>query len=357
MLLLGVVTWMGLVGCSSESSQFSPEQIIDQSLKEVDSTVNYYAEAELTYADIENQAETMVMKEWRKDGKARIEMTSKDEDDKAISVLNGEMSMTYAVNEKKAYFFEEAELLELNQPSLKDQANFILNLIGDTHDISIEGEAEVVGRDTFHIVAKEKEKGSLFGDQELWIDKENWMVLKMISTSGDSQSESIYTKLDFDMDISDEMFSLDLPDDVEMINLNDFNDTSEVSLEEATSRLGKSFLYFTENDQLKIASIEKSELTGEINRVEIDMNYTKNELPLLTLSLFETSEDIGDLDLVQGEEPVTIRGQEGSYMEIGDTRTLFWQEDGMSYSIIIIDPNLTMDELKQMVEDMELTET
>lgn len=350
---LGVIL-IGLIGCSSDSSQFSPEQIIDNSLKEVNSSsVAYYGEAELTFTDMENKEQTMVMKEWRKDGKTRIEMESKDESEKSISVLNAKMFITYDMNKNQVYIMEDPELLKLNQPSLKDQANFILDLIRDTHEITIEGEEEIVGRDTYHIVAKEKEKNTLLGDQELWIDKENWMVLKMISTSGDSQSTSTYTKIDFKEEVSEDVFTINLPDDVEVINMDELNDTNEVSLEEAASSLGKAFLYFAENDEIKMASVEKTELKGEFDRVEININYMKNDLPLLTLSLFETPEDIGELDTLGGEESITLRGQEGTYTEMGDFRLLSWVENGMSYQIIMTDPNLTLEELKNMVEEME----
>src|SRR5699024_10551899 len=155
---------------------------------------------------------------------------------------------------------DDPELLEFNQPSPKEQVNNLLEMVRDTHEISSEGEAEIAGRDTYHLVAKAKEENTLFGDQELWIDKENWMVLKMI----------FYTKIDFNTKILADTFTLDLPDDMEMKNLDDMSNESEITLEEAKENIG-AFHYFPENEELDISTIEMIELQGELKRKEVNI--------------------------------------------------------------------------------------
>lgn len=355
-ILLGVII-MGIFGCSSETKQFSPDQVINNALEEEDLPEAYYGETESTTSEKGEKVDQYIMREWRSDdGKARVEATNKDGSDKSIAVNDGNEFISYEVDKNQAYMIDDPELLEFNQPSPKEQANNLLEMVRDTHDISSEGEAEIAGRDTYHLVAKAKEENTLFGDQELWIDKENWMVLKMISNTSDSKTEMVYTKIDFDPEIPAEIFTLDLPDDVEMKNLDDMSNESEITLEEAEENIG-SFYYFPETEELEISTIEMIELQGELNRKEVNMDYKKDGLPLLTLAVFDSPEDMDEEALeLPGEEAVTIRDQEGSFTESSGFRSLVWQEDGKNYSIILIDPNLTLEDLKKMTEEMELAE-
>src|SRR5699024_12586713 len=92
--------------------------------------------------------------------------------------------------------------------------------------------------------------------------KENWIVLKMIFNRGESKTEMVYTKIDFNPKILTDTFTLDLPDDVEMKNLDDMSNESEITLEEAKENIG-AFHYFPENEELDISTIEMIELQGE----------------------------------------------------------------------------------------------
>src|SRR5690625_1894696 len=356
MILLGVMI-LGLFGCSSETKQYSPDQVINNALEEKDLPGAYYGETESTTSEKGEKVDQYIMKEWRSDdGKARVEATNKDGSDESIAVNDGNEFISYEVDKNRAYMIDDPELLEFNQPSPKEQANNLLEMVRDTHEISSEGEAEIAGRDTYHLVAKAKEENTLFGDQELWIDKENWMVLKMIFNTGDSKTEMVYTKIDFNPKIPADTFTLDLPDDVEMKNLDDMSNESEITLEEAKENIG-AFHYFPENKELDISSIEMIELQGELKRKEVNIDYKKDDLPLLTLAVFDSPEEMDEEALeLPGEEAVTIRDQEGSFTESSGFRSLVWQEDGKNYSIILIDPNLTLEDLKEMTEEMELVE-
>lgn len=355
-ILLGVMI-MGLFGCSSETKQYSPEQVINNALEEADLPGAYYGEIESTTSEKGEKKEEIIMKEWRDDnGKTRVEATNKDGSDQSIAVNDGNEFISYEVGENQAYMIDDPELLEFNQPSPKEQANNLLDMVRDTHEITTEGDAEIAGRNTYHLIAKAKEENTLFGDQELWIDKENWMVLKMTLNSGESKTEMTYTKIDFDPKIPAKIFTLDLPADVEVKNLDDISNESEITLEEAKENIGE-FRYFPENEEMDISTIEMIELQGEIKRKEVNIDYKKDDLPLLTLSVFDSPEET-DEDTLEfpGEKAVTIRDQEGSFTESSGFRSLLWQEEGKNYSIILIDPNLTLEDLKEMTEGMEIVE-
>lgn len=354
--ILGVMVII-LSGCVSETSQFSPMQIIDKSLQEADDhNITYYGEVILEIVDLNDMPHTLYAKEWRKNGNVRIEIESEDQQDKSITILKEETLMYYDVNQNQLMLFEDPELLEASQFSFKEQAEYVLDLVRETHDVSIEGEETIVGRDAYHIVAKEKDQQSLLGDQEIWIDKETWLVLKMISILGDSQSESYYTFLDFNAKIPDDVFELDLPDDVDVVEMDDLLDLNEISMEGAIKLLEKPFWYFKETADVKIDRITAYNATNQFNRVEVSLDYVKNDLPYVILNIVESIEDADVLDSSMVEKQFEIRGEEATYMEMGDFRSLVWQEDGLNYSVVILDPNVKIEELQKMAEEMVLAE-
>lgn len=338
---------IGLYGCSSATNQYSPDQVIQNALEEA--TPAYYGEVEFIMND-QGKETREILREWRnKDGKTRIESQHQDGSNQTISVNDGSALTLYEVDQNKVYMIDDVEISSLNQPSPRDQVNMLLELIRDTHKLSTNEGEEVVGRDTYHIFAKANQSNTLFGDVELWIDNETWLIVKMILHTGDSETTMTYTTIDFDYKMSPDLFTVDLPEDVEVENLTGMLEPLEISLEDVPTKIGRSVVYFPETDELKISLIELYELQGEINRNEVSFNYTKNGLPLLTLSIFETADDMAD-DIVG--EMINIRNYEGAYSALGELRSILWNEDGMTYSILLIDPNLTVEEVIQMAEEM-----
>lgn len=349
---------MGLFGCSFQDNQYSPEQVINNAMKETDERLSYYGESSMKMGGEDMEQEEINIKEWRSaDGRVRVETSGESDENQALSVNDGTTLTLYQESLNQALVSEDGELLATMAPSPKEQANQLLKMVGDSHEISIEGEEKIAGRDTYHLVAKANGKETLLGDQELWVDKENWFVLKMISSSGDNYSEIIYTEIDFDKEIPNDIFVVDLPEDVEIQNLDELNETTEVTMEEAVEQVGQPLLYFTEKEDRDILRIETDELKGELARVEVNIEYEKDGLPLLTLAVFKTPADLDeDMPGLPGEEIVEIRETEGTTLDMGSFRTLFWEEDGLSYSLILNDPNLTFDEVIDWTTEMEIAE-
>ncbi|MBD1224069.1 LolA family protein [Virgibacillus halodenitrificans] len=355
---MGILTTFGALilssGCSTETSSYSPEQMINNALEEEENP-NYYGESLMEIYDNGEMIEKMRMKEWRsKDGKIRIETTDESEKDKVIVVNDGQTITTYDKKEKQATIIDDKEIIEFNQPSPKEQANAILEMIQETHEITSEGDEKIAGRNTFHLVAKPKEKSSLLGKQELWIDKENWMVLKMYSTSGNQTSKAIYTKIDVGATIPEKKFALHLAEDVEIKNLNELNKMKTVTLQQAREGLDTPFLYFPEENGMEISTIEQDDLTGLVERTEININYNKEDVPFLTLSVFESPKEEDETYTLPEEESVTVRNHEGSFIDMEGFRNLVWQEEGLTYSILIIDPSIPLEKLLQATEKMQI---
>lgn len=355
-VMIGVVM-MVLFGCSSQESKYSPDQVIKNALEKTTSLESYYAEVDMITKDNGKVIEEAHMKEWKADdGRARIETENKDGSDHTIAVNDGKTIMTYLVEENQVLQIDGEGLLDQPQQSLKEQVQFYLEGSRETHDIKAEGEEEIAGRKAHHFTANPKKAGTLLGEQEIWIDQENWLVLKIIVKVGDTEVEMIYTKVDLDPTFSDDIFVLDLPDDVAFEDLDSMFDTSEIPLQEVAEHIGKPVLYFPEKEGLEIFMIEKTELQGELGRTEVQIDYHKDGQPFMSMFVFETPEDLeGDIDFPD-EGSINIRNVEGSFMDESVMRLLSWQEDGLSYSVDLLDSDLTFEDVVQMADDMELVE-
>ncbi|MDV6377053.1 outer membrane lipoprotein carrier protein LolA [Sporosarcina sp. GW1-11] len=348
-----IVLSLGLAACSTEDNQYSPEQVINNAMKETEEPLSYYGEATMNVEE-----EELHFKEWRtKEGKFKMDMDGATAEERTVTVNDGQKITLYQESLNQALISEDGEMLAAMAPSPKEQAKQLLKVIGDTHTISIDEEEKIAGRTAYHLVAKADEKDTLIGDQELWVDKENWFVLKSISTSGDDKIAIEYTKIEFGKEFPDDTFTIELPEGVEIQNMDEMNQSTEVSIEEAAQHVGQPVLYFKEEDGRKIESIEMDDLTGALDRVEININYVKDDAPLFSLSLFKTPADLDSSDSkMPGEKAVEIRGVEGTTVEMEGFRALFWKEDGLSYSILLNDPEVTFEEVIEWANTMELVE-
>src|SRR5690625_993825 len=115
--------------------------------------------------------------------------------------------------------------------------------------------------------------------------------------------------------------------------------------------LRQTFLNITENYSIKNSTLEKSDLQGIVNRIEIDIDYKKDDLPYVTLSIFETPDDVDDMTMPD-ETETTIRGQDVTYIDMKGFRSVFWDEDGLRYSLSTIDPNLSIEDILELTETM-----
>ncbi|AUJ26998.1 LolA family protein [Virgibacillus dokdonensis] len=347
-----------LSACTTGSNQFSPKEMVNKVLAaEEETNVAYYGESTTVTKENETEVERFVMKEWRDGtGKIRVEIEGNKEEPISIAVNDGASLISYEPKQKQALIMDDQEMLALNQPSPMDQVNFILEQISKTHEIRTGKEQKIAGRQTQLVIAEPKAKDQLYGRQELWIDKENWIVLKMSATIGNQTVETEYNQINFEADIADEKYSLKLPKDVEVKNMNELNSNRKVTLEEAREQMGSTFLYVPEAENIVLSNVELIELEGEFSRMEVSMDYTKNNIPIFNLSVFPIpNEDNNDIETftASNEKRITFRGVDGVYTEDDTYQMLLWDEQGLRYSIMIMDADLSLNQIKQFVNKMK----
>src|SRR5690606_30081106 len=134
------------------------------------------------------------------------------------------------------------------------QALRTLELIKNSHDITIGEEEKIAGHETYHLIAKAKKQNTLIGDMEVWVDKKTWMTLKTISVSGDMKITSEFTKFEPNSKVDDSKFTLDIPVDA-IVKTESIQPPDQLTEQEAVEKLG-SFLIFPESLGYTLEGIE-----------------------------------------------------------------------------------------------------
>ncbi|MFD2130375.1 sigma-E factor regulatory protein RseB domain-containing protein [Pseudogracilibacillus auburnensis] len=359
LLLIGFLI-ISLFGCK-QMNQYTPEKVISNALG-AEKEVSYYGELKFDLEEIE-EFKDVVVKEWRHQNKSRIEV---DTDEGAVVVVVDEEYATIYQEEDKTAFKVAFGNMFLDQMymSPKELVESLLNQITDTHEIENVGKEKVANRDAFHLVAKKKkDKKSLYGDQELWIDKENWVVLKTKMTNGDIENTVEYTKIDFNPKIDESLFQLDLPEDVDIETVDDFEEYSEeITMEEIPEKMEKNIFLFPDNDEHKLDTISFTEIEGDFGYTDLTIDYKRSDgSPLMTLTIFKTSDNEANDEITDDEfdiygedaEKIKIRDTQALYINFNELHSVNWIEGGVNYSIDLIDPDLTLEDVQKLAEEMK----
>lgn len=332
------------VGCSSTEA-LTPDKIVDKLLNEADKNPAYYAESKVAVYIEDKLQMSSQMKEWRDSTNTNAKVEVADS--------TGKKSTSWKTREKFITYEEGAPTaLEVNledELTGLDQREALIKQIEQiqkTHDFQNIGTEKILGRDAHHLLAKPKQnQKSIFGEMELWIDQESWITTKSIVQSGNTKSISEYTKLEISPKWPADLFQAKLPANVTIQKIDSStNPEKTITPEEAEKILGKKVLALPKPYQLE--KVTALELKGELNRTEVSYMYLKDGIPALTLTVFPTpGGPIVDIDL--GEEKITVRGKEGSYME--SIKNILWDENGLRYGIIITHPDLKKEEVLKML--------
>src|SRR5690625_3098157 len=112
LLLLTSLLFIFVYGCS-KWNQFSPEQVITNAL-EAENSISYSAVLKMAMDGIAEVDDEVIIKEWRKYEKSRVEM---DVDGRLLQcVSDGNSIITYDANESKAYKLDHDSLEDFYMP-------------------------------------------------------------------------------------------------------------------------------------------------------------------------------------------------------------------------------------------------
>lgn len=349
-LLITILLTALLSGCKGDMA-VSTEEIVSNVLSAKENKPSYYGEGVMRFTTNGEITENASFKEYvAEDGKRKIITTDQTNNIESYALNDGKQLISYEQGSEKALSIDLAgEGLPLLASSPKEQLMTMLDAIKETHDYEIVGEEKMVDLNVYHLKATPNTDSSFLGEVEIWVDQKTWFMVKFISVVGDAKSEVEYSVLDFTPEFKEDTFTLDLPENVEITPIDSEFGSTYGSLEDAEKALDQPFLIFT-GDNVTVENVEIVNQQGEIARSEITVFYLNEKIPSVLVSIFPTPEGEG-MEIKPGKWQV--RGQNAEYDDFIDA--LSWDENGLRYTIMLQNPDLSMEEVIEMTKNMVLS--
>ncbi|WP_026771530.1 LolA family protein [Sediminibacillus terrae] len=339
-LLLVVIT-----GCKGDVG-VSSEEIFTKVLAESEEPLGYYGEGSVSIKDGETEEKTTFEEYAGRNGQRKVITEEPATSKRSIALMDGGSMTIYEEGSKTA---QRMDLSPGELPASltqKEQLLSMLDVVQGTHDTELVGEDTILDMETYHLKLTSKEDG-LLGDMDIWVEQENWFIVKMKQKAADIETNVEYTKLDLDPDFSDDTFLLELPEDVKVSDLEE-GMAVPASLEEAEQALGTDFL-LVDDEKQELDRIEMDKIGGEINRTEVTFYYLQDGVPSFSISVFPTPEGEG---MSLGDGNLKVRGNDAEKMD--EIRGITWDEQGLRYSLLMEHPDLTTEEVLQLTETMKM---
>ncbi|WMJ80943.1 outer membrane lipoprotein-sorting protein [Clostridium sp. MB40-C1] len=363
LLLSGFAVSMVLfTGCSMGKTSILPKEIVANAMEVNNKPNSYYIEGKILIFENDKVASESEIKEWislsGEKNKRRSETSSKGRD-KTITTNNGEKVVIYMPKDNKALISKVSDNKGLMDNSQRKQAMDMLESMKNTHEISTLGEEDVNGMKAYHLKATPKQKDSIVGAMDIWVDKKNWFIVKLISQNGNSKIQLEYTKVDFSAKFDEKLFDQNLPSNVKIEDLDKKTkeNKKKITLKEARKFIGKPILYIEKTSGYDLKEMNLQMYGSKVAADEIIQDYYKNNKKSFSLStrkeqkLNEKGKE--DNTKLPGEKDITIRGKKGMLLD-DVIKLITWSESGVSYSFMIEDPNMTFDEAKKVIENMKI---
>lgn len=327
-LALGVTaSLLFATACSTENT----DQIVEKALQAQDNVKSYYAEVTGTYSfDVETN--TSNYKEWVvKPDKNRTEHDTGD-----LYISNGKESWSYDKEENTVTIFdfddemfnEGVDGSELDDEAF-DEKEFMREMLEEMlneNDVEMIGKEKVADRQTFHLSLKPKNDDAFATLNEIWIDTEFYMPLKMKVEGDDFSMLTEYTLIDFNIDIADDKFNFAIPEGAEVQYWSDLmpKSMSLEELKEAVTFAVPEVNYVPEGFSFTDATyFEDMEL--------VMLEYNNSEDGFLSVSFTKNDEDYFFED--ENAEEVKIGNITGTMTTYADITSLSWKKGDFFFDI------------------------
>ncbi|MDM8099742.1 MULTISPECIES: LolA family protein [Oceanobacillus] len=327
----------------------SAEEIMRKAVEAGEGMDHYYTLSESKVYQGNALIEHSILKEYVANGKRKTithdQLAGKDKRTEALN--DGTKTIIYDKYNHRAFEMEITAEEDAESHDSKGKMNGMLGITKYSHALELIGEEKILDFDTFHIEAKAKVSDHVFGDTALWVDQKTGFIIKMISEAGGIRTELEYKEIDLSPVFAADTFALNIPDDVEIKDLESFAPDT-VTLAEAEEILQQAFYLFPENE-FDLKDIEMHHIDGIITRNELNLTYySKADMPMFYLSIFHSPEE---MEIEKAD--VEIRGKKADYERVVNSIT--WDEEGLRYSIIMIGSEVEKNEMIERAESMVLS--
>ncbi|MED4532996.1 hypothetical protein ABET51_16785 [Metabacillus fastidiosus] len=354
-LLIGSTLAFGILSGCTEKTAMASEEIMTNILSTSKEFQAYYAESEIKTFQNGKETDSITMKEYvNNEGKKKVITKNAKTNQEAIAFNDGKQLLSYETGSKEAISLNVEDVDLPVYQTHKEQFINMLENMKNSHKKEVISEEKILNFDTYHLKLTAKKKNSILGDMEFWVDQKSWFIVKSSFINAEIRVDTEYKKVDFNPVFEKDTFAIDLPEDVVITPAENMTATRSGSIEEAKKVIEKDFFLFNDSDLSFGEEIEISEFgKEELAHKEIVLNYKDmNDGPLFSLTIFKALE-AEDIDLGIETANMKVRGNKATYIE--ELRNLSWNENGLTYSILIENPDMKVEEIVKKAENMKIS--
>jgi outer membrane lipoprotein-sorting protein len=325
-----LVLSLGLAGCGQ---RVTAEEIVARMQQTVESTEDAYA---VVSASVDAQGIQMsaTAKVWEKSPRYfRVEVLEASQPgfEGAVAVTDGQEAWYYDPGRNVVLTGPAGEVeMPLPQEMLLELQETIQYVL-DASDVSLAGEEVIAGHETYKLTLspKEEEGTTLFpgnGTATLWVDKEEWFVLRAQYEAGSFGQGSLEVQeYALNPGLSVDLFAFQVPDGAEVVEM-EAHAPIPLTLEEAKAEAGFPLLL-------------PDYVPGNATLIEV---FKSGDAIILR---YDHSPDVA-FTVVQGREPaappsfggqqdLAVRGYDATAVtdEVGGNTFLYWTENGVTISV------------------------
>lgn len=351
-LVLGLLVVLALLlaGCGQ---RITTKEIVDHVQETVAKTEDAHAlvSANVNAQGIEMSATAEIWEKSPNKLRAEVIESSQAEFDGAVLVTDGQQAWYYQPS-RNAVMVGPVDEIETPLPQqVIGEMQDMIQAVLEASDVELAGEEKVAGRPAYKLILMPKEsdegQGSTIfpgnGTATLWVDKEEWFVLKATYEAGTFGQGSMEVQhFALNPGLSDELFTFDVPEGVTVVDVESQQPVA-LTLEEARAEAAFKLLV--------PAYVPQGTTLVEVFKVSGSIILRYDHSPQVAFTVVQGPEPIG-LPPAGESQPLTIRGQAATVVsdEAGGNTFLYWIEEGVFMTIA---GHLPLEEALQVAESLQ----
>ena len=314
-------------GCAKK---LTVEEIVAKMQEVMTGTNDAHAVVEMA-ADVQGESLQMVVEVWEKQlnkARAKVLETNRGELDGALVATDGQTVWFHSPAENQVLVGDVSDMPADAQAIIQGLEDLIQRVL-EVSDVELLGEEEIAGAETYklRLTPKEDEEQSwpVVGTATLWVDQEQWIVLKAHFTAPNIGEGTMQVRsFELNPGLDDEIFTFKVPEGVEVIDAKD-SKPQHMRLDEAEAEADFDLLtpdYVPHGATLVDVFKVKGAfvLLYDLDGANFTVAQSQGELPSEPLSAGET---------------VTVRSVEATLFtgEVTGGSFLVWQENGVNFAV------------------------
>jgi outer membrane lipoprotein-sorting protein len=342
-----------LAGCVDQTSEMSADEIASMMEAKQAEIKDFSATVVTTISVGGEDTTTWATIMTKPPDKSRTEYIEPAEVAGMVEVTNGSTVWTYDSAKNLVTKMELPDREGIPHEMDYTGTGIIRGLLDET-DISLEGIENIDSRSTYLLDATPKDgvEIGIFARMRVWVDRENWMVLGIACFDKDDNliMKVEYRDITFNTGIPDSEFVFEAPVGAEVVETS-FDDMipEEMTLEDARANLTfdpKTPAYLPEGYEFDHAML-LGDFYGSEQEI-LSLKYTNGSGILHLRECI--SDGSGQLEPAMGEPKIVeINGTDGKFTSMFDRNSLWWNADGIDYSL---SGELEKDELVKVAESI-----